>query len=77
MLALWRLDVPEIPAILVGDLNITPNNARFRKFLRVRGLVDPRRVRGLTPTWPGLLPRQVQGPIHHILHDKKIPDDIA
>jgi endonuclease/exonuclease/phosphatase (EEP) superfamily protein YafD len=70
MLTLWRLDEPEIPAILAGDLNITPYNARFRKFLRVSGLVDPRRGRGLTPTWPGLLPRQVQVPIDHILHDK-------
>jgi endonuclease/exonuclease/phosphatase family metal-dependent hydrolase len=77
MLALWRLGEPEIQAILVGDLNITPYNARFRKFLRVSGLVDSRRVRGLTSTWPGLLPRQVQGPTHHILYDKKIPDDIA
>lgn len=71
MLTLWRLDEPEVPSILAGDLNITPYNARFRKFIRDSGLIDPRRGRGLTPTWPGLLPRQVQVPIDHILHDKK------
>ncbi|MBK18465.1 MAG: hypothetical protein CMM52_06480 [Rhodospirillaceae bacterium] len=70
MLTLWRLDQPEIAAILAADLNITPYNARFRKFLKDSGLIDPRRGRGLTPTWPGLLPRQVQVPIDHILHDK-------
>ena len=69
MLTLWRLDEPEIPAILASDLNITPYNHRFRKFLKDSGLIDPRRGRGLTPTWPGLLPRQVQVPIDHILHD--------
>ncbi len=71
MLTLWRQDEPEVPSVLAADLNITPYNHRFRRFLRDSGLVDPRRGRGLTPTWPGLLPRQVQVPIDHILHNKK------
>ena len=69
MLTLWQHDEPEVPSILAADLNITPYNNRFRRFLKDSGLIDPRRGRGLTPTWPGLLPRQVQVPIDHILHD--------
>ncbi|MDD2708652.1 MAG: endonuclease/exonuclease/phosphatase family protein [Verrucomicrobiae bacterium] len=43
-------------AIVMGDLNLTPWSPFFRDFCRQARLDDPRRGRGIFPTWPSLTP---------------------
>lgn len=40
------------PVVIAGDLNSTPWSPNFARLLRLGDLRDPRRGRGLMPTWP-------------------------
>lgn len=54
------------PAIVAGDLNITPFSPVFDEFLAAAKLRDPRRGQGLLTTWPAnRLPLRI--PIDHVL----------
>jgi endonuclease/exonuclease/phosphatase (EEP) superfamily protein YafD len=44
------------PAILLGDLNVSPWSYHFRRLLRESRLVDTSRGHGFQPTWPTMLP---------------------
>lgn len=72
-----------LPVILLGDLNVTPWNYHFRRFLARSGLEDSSRGFGLQTTWPGdnVLLRI---PIDHCLHssdisivDRRIGDNVS
>jgi len=56
-----------LPAILLGDLNVTPWNDHFRRLLRRTGLRDSSQGRGVQPTWPNFNPLLLI-PIDHCLH---------
>src|SRR5262249_47853040 len=54
------------PTVLLGDLNATPWNFYFRRFVKSTGLKDSSMGFGLQPTWPaGFLPLRI--PIDHCL----------
>lgn len=55
------------PAVLCGDLNVTPWTPYFVDVLRESGLLDARRGRGIQPTWPSFLPALARIPIDHCL----------
>lgn len=40
------------PVVVAGDLNSTPWSPNFARLLKLADLRDPRRGRGLMPTWP-------------------------
>jgi endonuclease/exonuclease/phosphatase (EEP) superfamily protein YafD len=42
---------PDLPVLVVGDLNLTPWTSRYQDLLRESGLIDASAGRGLTPTW--------------------------
>ena len=42
---------PDLPVLVVGDLNLTPWTSRYQDLLRESGLRDASAGRGLTPTW--------------------------
>lgn len=42
---------PDLPVLVVGDLNLTPWTSRYQDLLRASGLRDASAGRGLTPTW--------------------------
>jgi endonuclease/exonuclease/phosphatase (EEP) superfamily protein YafD len=46
---------PAVPAVVVGDLNLTPFSPWFGDLLRKSGLRDARQPFGLHVTWPALL----------------------
>ena len=48
--AIAQLD--EAPLIVLGDFNITPWSAHFRRFVESSGLADCSLGHGLNPTWP-------------------------
>lgn len=56
----------EGPAIVAGDLNVSPWSPHFRQFIRDTSMTDTRRGRGLLNSWPShrLLTRI---PIDHVL----------
>ena len=54
------------PAVLLGDLNITPWSPYFKDFIQVTGLQESRKGLGLYPTWPTWLP-PLRIPIDHSL----------
>ena len=54
------------PAIVLGDLNVSPWSYFFKTFAREAGLVDTTRGRGFQPTWPTMLPL-LAVPIDHCL----------
>jgi endonuclease/exonuclease/phosphatase (EEP) superfamily protein YafD len=65
------------PAAVVGDLNVTPWNAAFRRLLRDGDLVSSQPGFGLQSTWPASssrvarvvwLPPPLRLPIDHVLH---------
>lgn len=60
------------PAVLVGDLNITPYSPYFGDFLRNSGLRDSRNGFGIQPTWPTFNPL-FYIPIDHCL----VSDSVA
>ena len=61
----------EAPALLLGDLNVSPWSFHFRKLTRDSGLRDGSEGRGVQPTWPTyMLPLLI--PIDHCLHAPEI-----
>lgn len=61
----------EGPALLVGDLNVTPWSPAFWDLLGTSGLVDSARGFGLRSTWfPGA--RWLGLPIDHVLHNSAL-----
>ena len=56
----------EGPCLVAGDLNVTPFSPAFDRLLVSGMLEDPRRGRGLMPTWPAGR-RTLQIPIDHCL----------
>jgi endonuclease/exonuclease/phosphatase (EEP) superfamily protein YafD len=53
--------------LVVGDLNVTPWSAAYRRLLDEGDLIDPQRVHGLQPSWPARL-GPLGLPIDHVLH---------
>jgi endonuclease/exonuclease/phosphatase (EEP) superfamily protein YafD len=65
-LALAMRDAPR-PAVLIGDLNVTPWSVHFARLLEVAGLEDSMRGFGLQSSWPaGIWPARL--PIDHCLY---------
>lgn len=60
-----------LPVLLLGDLNVTPWNAHFRRFLARTGLQDSARGYGVQPTWPTYNPL-LRIPIDHCLYSAGI-----
>jgi len=60
-----------LPVLLLGDLNVTPWNRRFRRLLAYSGLLDSARGFGVQPTWPSYNPL-LRIPIDHCLHSPGI-----
>jgi endonuclease/exonuclease/phosphatase (EEP) superfamily protein YafD len=56
------------PVLLLGDLNATPWNHYFRRFLDEAGLKDSARGRGVFPTWPSTFSPLMRIPIDHCLY---------
>lgn len=61
-----RAASPSVPAVVVGDLNLTPFSPWFGELLRKSGLRDARQPFGLHVTWPAL-PLPLWIPIDHCL----------
>lgn len=59
------------PLLFLGDLNMTPWNHYFKRFLRRTGLIDSCRGYGIQPTWPNDNPL-FWIPIDHCLHSPDI-----
>ena len=79
--AAWRNShlaaLPEVvsaasdPVMLLGDLNVSPWSFHFRRLIRVSGLRNASRGRGIHATWPAhLLPLLI--PIDHCLYSRGI-----
>jgi len=69
-LAEWAV-LPSDPAVIVGDLNITPWSPTFSRLLTQGNLVDTRNFRGYFSSWP--LDFGNYGiPIDHVLVSKEI-----
>jgi len=62
---------PDIPTILIGDLNTTPWNYYFRRLLAESGLRDSAQGFGVQPTWPDLI-WPLRLPIDHCLHSSDV-----
>lgn len=61
----------ETPVLLLGDLNVTPWNHRFRRLLREARLKDSARSFGVQPSWPAR-PALLRIPLDHCLHSEAI-----
>lgn len=61
----------QLPVVLLGDLNTTPWNHYFQKFLSQSGLQNSAQGFGVQPSWPRHLPL-LQIPLDHVLHSKSI-----
>jgi len=55
------------PAILLGDLNMTPWSKKFRRFVAKSGLSDSAAGHGYLATWPTLASRVLRIPLDHCL----------
>jgi len=53
--------------MVVGDLNVTPWSPVFRDFIETTGLQDPRRGRGILPTFDARARWRTVMPVDHIL----------
>jgi endonuclease/exonuclease/phosphatase (EEP) superfamily protein YafD len=53
--------------LVVGDLNVTPWSAAYRRLLQEGGLIDSQRAHGLQPSWPARL-GPLGLPIDHVMH---------
>ena len=59
------------PAILIGDLNVTPWSPDYTRLVRDSGLRDVRRGYGILPTWPTMFPPMMI-PLDHCLVSPRI-----
>ncbi len=59
------------PIVLLGDLNVSPWSAHFRKLLRETGLRDSARGRGIHSTWP-TMSLLLRVPIDHCLVSRDV-----
>ena len=57
--------------LIIGDLNVTPYSPFFRRLLEQGKLQDPRRSRGLVPSWPSMMP-PLGIPIDTVLPQSKL-----
>jgi len=58
---------PELPTVIVGDLNTSMFAQTWRTLLRGTGLRDARSGRGLLPSWPAGMPGWARLPLDHVL----------
>ena len=59
------------PALVVGDLNVSPWSVHFRRLLADSGLMNSSAGRGLHGSWPAWIPL-ARVPIDHVLHDPRL-----
>jgi endonuclease/exonuclease/phosphatase (EEP) superfamily protein YafD len=62
---------PNLPNLVVGDLNATPWNRYFQQLLQDSGLIDSSMHRGLQTTWPTSA-WFLRIPLDHVLHTPDI-----
>ncbi len=74
---------PDMPVLLLGDLNTTPWNYYFNRLLARSGLRDSARGFGVQPTWPAFT-IFLRIPLDHCLHssdivilDRQIGEDVS
>ena len=64
---------PELPTVVIGDLNTTMFSATYRQLLADSGLSDARAGHGLMPTWPSSMPSWGRLALDHVL----VPDELT
>lgn len=62
---------PSHPVLLLGDLNVTPWSAHFRRLVACTGLRDSARGFGVQPTWQFYNPF-LRIPLDHCLHSQEV-----
>lgn len=68
----WAQEDSKTPAIVLGDLNMTPTTALYRRVIDSSGLSDPRKGRGMLPTWPVPMPSVFRLPLDYVLHSDRL-----
>jgi endonuclease/exonuclease/phosphatase (EEP) superfamily protein YafD len=58
----------DVPVVVLGDLNVTPWSAAFRRLLAATDLTDSLPGTGYQGSWPAPLPAPLRLPIDHGLH---------
>ena len=61
----------ETPALLIGDLNVSPWSYHFKRLLKESGLENSMKGFGFQPSWPATF-RLMRIPIDHVLHSSEI-----
>lgn len=59
------------PVLLLGDLNVTPWNVKFRRLIHESGLKDSASGFGVQATWPNFMPLLLI-PLDHCLHSPAV-----
>jgi len=63
---------PQLPTVVIGDLNASMFSATYRQLVQGTGLSDARTGRGLMPTWPAGMPSWARLALDHVL----VPDEL-